>query len=108
MLSCDNIPHNGAVARNTVAGLAEAQDPALAAWVRETVAFPNGMVDRIAPATGDRERTIARDEFGVDDAWPVFCEDFIQWVVEDRFPPAARPSRRPASSSCPTSPRSST
>ncbi len=19
------------------------------------------------------------------DEWPVFCEDFIQWVVEDRF-----------------------
>jgi len=91
VLSCDNIPHNGVVVKNTVAGLAEAQDPALAAWVRETVAFPNGMVDRIAPATGDRERDIARDEFGVEDAWPVFCEDFIQWVVEDDFP-AGRPA----------------
>jgi mannitol 2-dehydrogenase len=91
VLSCDNIPHNGAVVCNTVAGLAEAQDPALAAWVREHVAFPNGMVDRIAPATGDRERTICRDEFGIDDAWPVFCEDFIQWVVEDNFP-AGRPA----------------
>jgi mannitol 2-dehydrogenase len=91
VLSCDNIPHNGVVAMNTVAGLAEAQDPALATWVREAVAFPNGMVDRIAPATGDRERAIARDDFGVDDAWPVFCEDFIQWVVEDRFP-AGRPA----------------
>ncbi len=91
VLSCDNIPHNGAVVRDTVAGLAAAQDPALAAWVRDEVAFPNGMVDRIAPATGARERAIARDEFGVDDAWPVFCEDFIQWVVEDRFP-AGRPA----------------
>lgn len=91
VLSCDNIPHNGVVVRNTVAGLAEAQDPALAAWVRETVAFPNGMVDRIAPATGERERGICRDDFGVDDAWPVFCEDFIQWVVEDNFP-AGRPA----------------
>ena len=49
------------------------------------------MVDRIAPATGDRERGICRDEFGIDDAWPVFCEDFIQWVLEDRFP-AGRPA----------------
>jgi mannitol 2-dehydrogenase len=55
------------------------------------VAFPNGMVDRIAPATGERERTICREEFGVDDAWPVFCEDYIQWVVEDNFP-AGRPA----------------
>jgi len=91
VLSCDNVPHNGVVARNAVAGLAEAQDPKLAAWVRESVAFPNGMVDRIAPATGDRERAICRDEFGIDDAWPVFCEDFIQWVLEDKFT-AGRPA----------------
>lgn len=91
VLSCDNVPHNGVVAMNAVAGLAEAQDAALAAWVRETVAFPNGMVDRIAPATGDRERRICREEFGIEDAWPVFCEDFIQWVLEDRFA-AGRPA----------------
>ena len=65
--------------------------PRFAAWVRDTVAFPNGMVDRIAPATSDRERAITRDDFGIDDAWPVFCEDFIQWVVEDDFP-AGRPA----------------
>lgn len=91
VLSCDNVPHNGVVAMNAVAGLAEAQDPAFATWVRENVAFPNGMVDRIAPGTGDRERTICRDEFGIDDAWPVFCEDFLQWVLEDRFT-AGRPA----------------
>ncbi len=91
VLSCDNVPHNGVVARNAVAGLAEAEDPALAAWIRDAVAFPNAMVDRIATATGDRERALCRDEFGVDDAWPVFCEDYIQWVLEDAFP-----SGRPA------------
>ena len=85
VLSCDNVPHNGRVALGAVAGLAEAQDQGLADWVREAVAFPNGMVDRIAPATGERERTICREEFGIEDAWPVFCEDFIQWVLEDNF-----------------------
>jgi mannitol 2-dehydrogenase len=91
VMSCDNVPHNGKVCRDAVAGLAEAQDPSFADWVRGNVAFPNAMVDRIATATSDRERTITRDEFGIDDAWPVFCEDFIQWVVEDNFP-----SGRPA------------
>ena len=86
VMSCDNVPHNGRVCRDAVSGLAEAQDPGLAAWVRGNVAFPNAMVDRIAPATSDRERQITRDEFGIDDAWPVFCEDFIQWVIEDTFP----------------------
>ena len=90
-MSCDNVPHNGKVCRDAVAGLAAAQDPSFAAWVRDNVAFPNAMVDRIAPATSDRERRITRDEFGIEDAWPVFCEDFIQWVVEDQFP-AGRPA----------------
>jgi mannitol 2-dehydrogenase len=91
VMSCDNVPHNGRVCRDAVAGLAAARDPALADWVRGEVAFPNAMVDRIAPATSDRERAITRDEFGIDDAWPVFCEDFLQWVVEDAFP-AGRPA----------------
>jgi mannitol 2-dehydrogenase len=91
VLSCDNVPHNGNVARNAVAGLAGAADPALADWVRAEVAFPNCMVDRIATATGDRERGLCRDAFGIEDNWPVFCEDFIQWVVEDSFP-AGRPA----------------
>jgi mannitol 2-dehydrogenase len=49
------------------------------------------MVDRITPATSDRERGIAREEYGVDDAWPVFAEDFIQWVLEDDFPQGRPP-----------------
>lgn len=91
VLSCDNVPHNGDVTRAALAGLAGLFDQDLAAWVRAEVACPNGMVDRIAPATGARERRILREEFGVEDAWPVFCEDFAQWVLEDRFP-AGRPA----------------
>ncbi|MBC7311129.1 MAG: mannitol dehydrogenase family protein, partial [Rhizobium sp.] len=26
------------------------------------------------------------DTYGIDDAWPVFCEEFKQWVLEDKFP----------------------
>ena len=32
-----------------------------------------------------------RDTYGVEDNWPVFCEEFRQWVVEDKFP-AGRPA----------------
>lgn len=91
VMSCDNLPHNGKVTRDAVAGLAALSDPAFAVWVKAEVAFPNGMVDRITPATGERERTIARETFGVDDGWPVFCEGFKQWVLEDAFP-AGRPA----------------
>ncbi len=91
VMSCDNIPHNGVVARNAVVGTARLSDPDLAGWIAEKVAFPNGMVDRITPATGERERQGVREDFGVEDAWPVFCEDFKQWVLEDTFP-AGRPA----------------
>jgi mannitol 2-dehydrogenase len=91
VMSCDNIPHNGHVTRDAVAGLAALVDPALAEWVEKNVAFPNGMVDRITPATTDRERLVLKDQFGIEDNWPVFCEPFRQWVLEDHFP-AGRPA----------------
>ncbi len=85
VMSCDNIPHNGRVTADGVVGLARLVDEDLATWVSDTVAFPNSMVDRITPATSDRERRILADDFDVEDAWPVFCEPFRQWVLEDRF-----------------------
>jgi mannitol 2-dehydrogenase len=52
VMSCDNLPGNGHVTQNAVIGLARLSDPALADWIKANVAFPNGMVDRITPATG--------------------------------------------------------
>ncbi|MDR3470795.1 MAG: mannitol dehydrogenase family protein [Devosia sp.] len=91
VMSCDNIPGNGHVTQNAVVGLANLIDPELGRWVKSNVAFPNGMVDRITPATSDRERKLLADDFGIEDNWPVFCESFKQWVIEDHFP-AGRPA----------------
>ena len=85
VMCCDNIPHNGVVTRNAVAGVARLYDPSLAAWIEDSVAFPNGMVDRITPATTDRERQLLAADFGIEDNWPVYCEEYIQWVLEDNF-----------------------
>ncbi|MFN4204326.1 MAG: mannitol dehydrogenase family protein [Tabrizicola sp.] len=86
VMSCDNLPGNGHVTRAAVTGLARISDPDLAAWIAVNVAFPNGMVDRITPATGPRERALAA-AFGLaDDPVPVTCEPFRQWVLEDNFP----------------------
>ena len=90
VMSCDNLPGNGYVTRNAVTGLARLSDPSLADWIAAQVAFPNGMVDRITPATGPRERGMARS-FGLNDPVPVTCEPFRQWVLEDNFP-AGRPA----------------
>ena len=86
VMSCDNVPHNGVVTRNAVIGLAKLSDSGFADWINKSVAFPNAMVDRITPATGERERKVCLEQFGVEDQWPVFCEEFKQWVVEDNFP----------------------
>lgn len=91
VMSCDNLPGNGHVAQRTITGLAALSDPAFADWVAANVAFPNGMVDRITPATGQREIALVAREFGVDDAAPVLCEPFIQWVLEDNFPQGRPP-----------------
>ena len=91
VMSCDNLPGNGHATRAAVAGLARLSDPALAGWVETQVAFPNGMVDRITPATGPREREMAA-AFGLaGDPVPVTCEPFRQWVVEDHFPQGRPP-----------------
>jgi mannitol 2-dehydrogenase len=55
------------------------------------VAFPNSMVDRITPVTSTQDIEALADEFGVADAWPVVCEPFTQWVLEDRFGVPGRP-----------------
>jgi len=49
------------------------------------VRFPNSMVDRITPVTTDDDREEVRKRFGVDDGWPVVCEPFTQWALEDSF-----------------------
>jgi fructuronate reductase/mannitol 2-dehydrogenase len=85
VLSCDNVPGNGRVARSAVTGFARLRDPRLAAWIEERVAFPHTIVDRITPATTPAARSALAEEFGVDDRWPVTTEPFSQWVVEDEF-----------------------
>ncbi len=91
VLSCDNLPDNGPVARNVVLGLAELIAPDLAEWIASEGRFPATMVDRIVPATtpADIDRLAAR--CGYLDQAPVFHEPFCQWVIEDDFVDNTRP-----------------
>ncbi len=73
ILSCDNLQHNGEVTAKAFLSYFDACCSDLAAWARENVSFPNSMVDRITPATKPGETT------------DVYCENYIQWVVEDNF-----------------------
>ncbi|WP_336027274.1 mannitol dehydrogenase family protein [Geodermatophilus sp. FMUSA9-8] len=83
VVSCDNIPGNGHLAREAFAAFAGLRDPALGEWVAGEVAFPNSMVDRITPVTTDADREQVAAAIGVEDAWPVVCEPWTQWVLEE-------------------------
>jgi mannitol 2-dehydrogenase len=85
ILSCDNLPGNGRVARGAVTTVCQARSPDLVRFVENSCTFPNSMVDRITPQTTDGDRAWLRDEVGFDDGWPVVAEPFRQWVVEDQF-----------------------
>ena len=86
LLSCDNIQHNGNVLRDATLALAALRDEALADWIRAEARFPNTMVDRITPVTAEADVSELAGRHGIADRWPVFCESFRQWVIEDRFP----------------------
>jgi mannitol 2-dehydrogenase len=85
VMSCDNIPGNGDAARKSFVAFAALRDPELGAWVEQQVRFPNSMVDRITPVTTDEDKAEISQQFGIDDQWPVVCESFTQWVLEDKF-----------------------
>jgi mannitol 2-dehydrogenase len=95
VMSCDNLPGNGAATRNAVLGTAALVDAApggggLRDWIAEHVTFPSSMVDRITPATTpELIASIAADP-GIKDRWPVPAEPFTQWILEDEFA-AGRP-----------------
>ncbi|MGO9385282.1 MAG: mannitol dehydrogenase family protein [Mycobacterium sp.] len=85
IVSCDNIEHNGEVARQAVIAHAELMRPGLADWITEDARFPCSMVDRITPVTTpDLVAAVERD-FGIADEWPVVAESFAAWVLEDDF-----------------------
>lgn len=85
VMSCDNVPHNGATAHAACIALARARDPELAEWIDEEVAFPSTVVDRIIPETSAATHELVASSFGVDDRSPVVTERFSQWIVEDLF-----------------------
>ena len=85
VMSCDNIQSNGHLARKVFTAFAALRDPELAQWITDNVRFPDSMVDRITPVTTDDDRELLHTRLGIADNWPVVCEPFTQWVLEDDF-----------------------
>jgi mannitol 2-dehydrogenase len=89
--SCDNIQGNGEVAKKMIVEFAQRKDPELAAWISKHVVFPSSMVDRITPVTAPADIELVSKKLGLEDHWPVPCEPFFQWVIEDHFPTGRPP-----------------
>ncbi|WP_276168201.1 mannitol dehydrogenase family protein [Zobellia alginiliquefaciens] len=83
--SCDNIQGNGHMTERMLLSFVHMAEPDLVPWIKSNVSFPNAMVDRITPATSEKDITLLKDTSGIEDAWPVVCEPFKQWVIEDDF-----------------------
>ncbi len=85
VLSCDNMPSNGEILRALLIDYAERIDQGLARRIRDEVAFPNSMVDRIVPAATPESLDWVQGRLNVRDPAAIVCEPFSQWVIEDRF-----------------------
>jgi len=85
VLSCDNVPENGHVARRAVLGFVHLLDQELAAWIEVNVTFPCTMVDRIVPAATPETLSEIESLLGVADLGGIATESFRQWVIEDNF-----------------------
>ena len=91
VLCCDNLPDNGKVVRGVVLSLAALIDPELCDWIAKNCEFPSTMVDRIVPATKQKDIDVLAEQTGVLDLSPVLHEPFRQWVIEDNFVNNERP-----------------
>jgi fructuronate reductase len=91
VVSCDNLPENGAAANRVVSDFATLLNPGLADWIKANVSFVTTMVDRITPATTQDDIDAAEELTGRADAAPVVTEPFTEWVLSGEFP-AGRPA----------------
>ncbi len=85
VVSCDNLRSNGDTARRAIVSFARAVSPGLATWIEENGAFPNSMVDRIAPQVLEEEKQRINASSGINDLLPASCEPYTKWVIEDKF-----------------------
>ena len=100
LMSCDNLPHNGDVCKRRMtsaaeelvcAGLCSVSLDEFVVWLQNEVRYPSTMVDRITPATSWDDIATMPDKYGFEDKWPVMCEPYKHWVIEDDFVDDERP-----------------
>jgi fructuronate reductase len=84
LMSCDNVPGNGATLRRCLLSLAERVRPALVERLAREALVADTMVDRIVPATREEDIAAFAGDCGVEDRALVVGEPFRMWVIDDR------------------------
>jgi len=87
VLSCDNLPSNGATLRRALIDGAALSDDGFAAWLEANLVAPSAMVDRIVPASTEADFADAQRLIGLADQAAVSTEPFSQWVIENTLDP---------------------
>lgn len=84
VMSCDNLPSNGAVTRMVVTDAIKSQERSdgFLDWVQEQVRFPNSMVDRIVPAITKENIDEFEKTYGYRDVSLITTEPYSEWVVD--------------------------
>ena len=89
VVSCDNLPRNGAIVARAVADFVAAlpsiEATRIAEFVDNRVTFPSTMVDRMVPATTSADLDEVEHLLGLRDEAAVVAEPYRQWVIEDAF-----------------------
>jgi fructuronate reductase len=85
VMCCDNISAGGEFLKDGILHLLKRHSPEAHNWAQNNVSFVSSMVDRVCPATDDTLRERVSKETGREDAWPVSCEPFSQWIIEGNF-----------------------
>ncbi len=85
ILSCDNIKNNGETMQQSFFNYVNKNEPELLPWLKNNTTFPNTMVDKITPVTRPKDIDTLKKDFLIEDQWPVVCESFSEWIIEDKF-----------------------
>jgi fructuronate reductase len=87
IVSCDNLPDNGALTRRGLVGLADLSGAAATReHLEREVGFVSTSVDRITPRTTSADIAAVAGVTGWRDRTPVVTEPFHDWVLAGTFP----------------------
>lgn len=86
IVSCDNMPSNGALLKIAMGDLFASFGAESVDWLNDKVSFVSTSIDRITPKTTDEDLLLVEKATGWQDASPVITEPFSDWVLEGEFP----------------------